>query len=147
MRKLGGAAFAVAGNPAPGLAARLRPGTVSSSLPVQAFNYLARAPGPDLHRVHVGRLLHRPAPGHLRRRPHRPLRGQRCCTEFFAITNLTTNPDPVLSAYHVAYVVWAPDTPLAEYLAARPALARGGPDAGGPGVRPPLTSAISRDRR
>ena len=29
-------------------------------------------------------------------------------TEFMAVTNLTTNPDPVLSAYHVSYVVWAP---------------------------------------
>jgi hypothetical protein len=32
------------------------------------------------------------------------------------VTNLTTDPDPVLSAYHVAYVVWAPRTPLALYL-------------------------------
>ena len=30
----------------------------------------------DLHGVHVGRLLDRPPPGHLRRRPHRPLRGR-----------------------------------------------------------------------
>ena len=42
-------------------------------------------------------------------------------TEFFAITNLATNPDPVFSAYHVAYVVWAPATPLAEYLQRDPA--------------------------
>jgi hypothetical protein len=32
------------------------------------------------------------------------------------VKNLTTNPDPVLSASHVSYVVWAPDTPLALYL-------------------------------
>ena len=38
-------------------------------------------------------------------------------TEFMAVTNLTTNPDPILSAYHVSYVVWAPHTPLAQYLA------------------------------
>ena len=42
-------------------------------------------------------------------------------TEFMAVTNLTTNPDPVLSAYHVSYVVWAPHTPLAQYLAHDPA--------------------------
>ena len=41
-------------------------------------------------------------------------------TEFMAVTNLTTNPDPVLSASHVSYVVWAPHTPLALYLAHDP---------------------------
>ena len=40
----------------------------------------------------------------------------RILSEFMAVTNLTTNPDPVLSAAHVSYVVWAPDTPLALYL-------------------------------
>ena len=40
----------------------------------------------------------------------------RVLTEFFAVSDLTTNPDPVLAAYHVDYVVWAPDTPLSEYL-------------------------------
>jgi hypothetical protein len=34
-----------------------------------------------------------------------------------AVTNLTTDPDPILSAYHVSYVVWAAHTPLAQYLA------------------------------
>ena len=37
-------------------------------------------------------------------------------TEFFAVTNMTTDPDPILSAAHVSYVVWAPQTPLSQYL-------------------------------
>ena len=37
-------------------------------------------------------------------------------TEFFAVTDMTTDPDPILSAYHVSYVVWAPHTALSEYL-------------------------------
>ncbi len=37
-----------------------------------------------------------------------------------AVSTLTTNPDPVLAAYHVAYVVWAPGTALAVYLARDP---------------------------
>ena len=34
-----------------------------------------------------------------------------------AVSDLTVDPDPVLSAYHVSYVVWPPHTPLALYLA------------------------------
>ncbi len=34
-----------------------------------------------------------------------------------AVTKLTQNPDHILSTYHVDYVVWAPHTPLALYLA------------------------------
>jgi hypothetical protein len=41
-------------------------------------------------------------------------------TEFFDVTNVTTDPDPVLSAYHVSYVVWAPHTALSEYLSHDP---------------------------
>ena len=37
-----------------------------------------------------------------------------------AVSNLTAGPDPVLARYHVAYVVWAPHTPLALYLAHDP---------------------------
>ena len=41
-------------------------------------------------------------------------------SEFMAVSNVTTNPDDVLSASHVAYVVWAPHTALATYLARDP---------------------------
>ena len=114
MRKLGGAAFAVAGIVC--LAAPAVPaGAVSSSLPVQAFNDL---------RAHPGRIFTEYTWGDYSIARHRAtfvdgrtdLFEGSVLTEFFAITNLTTNPDPVLSAYHVAYVVWAPATPLAEYL-------------------------------
>ena len=40
--------------------------------------------------------------------------------QFFAITSMTTNPDPILSSYHVSYVVWAPRTGLTEYLSHEP---------------------------
>jgi hypothetical protein len=114
MRKLGGAAFAVAGIAC--LAAPAVPaGTVSSSLPVQAFNDL---------RAHPGRIFTEYTWGDYSIARHRAtfvdgrtdLFEGSVLTEFFAITDLTTNPDPVLSASHVAYVVWAPATPLAEYL-------------------------------
>ncbi len=44
----------------------------------------------------------------------------RVLTEFFDVTDMTTNPDPVLSAYHVTYVVWAPNTALSLYLSHDP---------------------------
>ncbi len=114
MRKLGGAAFALAGIAC--LAAPAVPaGSVSSSQPVQAFDYLS---------THPGRIFTEYTWGDYSIARHRAtfadgrtdLFEGRVLTEFFAITNLTTNPDPVLSAYHVAYVVWAPRTALAEYL-------------------------------
>jgi hypothetical protein len=37
-------------------------------------------------------------------------------SEFFAVTELSTDPDPILARYLVDYVVWAPRTALAEYL-------------------------------
>ena len=49
-------------------------GTVSSSQPIASLRLSQRAPGSDLHGVHLGRLLGGPPPGHLRRRAHRSLR-------------------------------------------------------------------------
>jgi hypothetical protein len=114
LRKFGGAAFAVVGIlclAAPGVAA----GTVSSSVPVQAFDYLS---------THPGRIFTEYTWGDYSIARHRAtfvdgrtdLFEGSVLTEFFDITDLTTNPDTVLSAYHVDYVVWAPKTPLAEYL-------------------------------
>jgi hypothetical protein len=37
-------------------------------------------------------------------------------TEFFNVSDVKVNPDPILSRYHVDYVVWPRATPLAEYL-------------------------------
>ena len=91
-------------------------GTVSSSQPIGAFNYLSGRPG---------RIFTEYTWGDYSVARHRAtfvdgrtdLFEGPVLTEFMAVTNLTTNPDPVLSAYHVSYVVWAPHTPLAQYLA------------------------------
>ncbi len=94
-------------------------GTVSSSQPIGAFNYLS---------AHPGRIFTEYTWGDYSVARHRAtfvdgrtdlFEGQ-VLTEFMAVTNLTTNPDPVLSAYHVSYVVWAPRTALAQYLARDP---------------------------
>ena len=90
-------------------------GSVSPTLPVQAFNYLE---------THPGRIFTEYTWGDYSIARHRAtfadgrtdLFEGNVLTEFFAVTNMTTNPDPVLSAYHVSYVVWAPDTALSNYL-------------------------------
>ena len=94
-------------------------GQVASSQPVAAFNYLELASGPNFHAVHMGRLLGGPPPGHLRRRANRSLRGQGA-HRVHGGDEPDDRPDPVLSAFRVDYVVWAPDTPLALYLARNP---------------------------
>jgi hypothetical protein len=94
-------------------------GQVASSQPVAAFNFL---------RAHPGRVFTQYTWGDYSVARHRAtfvdgrtdLFEGEVLTEFMAVTNLTTNPDPVLSASHVDYVVWAPDTPLALYLARDP---------------------------
>ena len=91
-------------------------GTVSSSQPIGAFNYLS---------VRPGRIFTEYTWGDYSVARHRAtfvdgrtdLFEGPVLTEFMAVSNLTTNPDPVLSAYHVSYVVWAPHTPLVQYLA------------------------------
>jgi len=91
-------------------------GQVASSQPVAAFNYLS---------AHPGRIFTQYTWGDYSVARHRgtfvdgrtDLFEGPVLTEFMAVTNLTTNPDAVLSAYKVSYVVWAPDTPLALYLA------------------------------
>ena len=91
-------------------------GSVASSQPVAAFNYLS---------AHPGRIFTEYAWGDYSVARHRAtfvdgrtdLFEGRVLTEFLDVTNVTTNPDPVLSASRVSYVVWAPGTPLALYLA------------------------------
>ena len=94
-------------------------GTVSPTLPVQAFDYLG---------ARHGRIFTEYTWGDYSIARHRAtfadgrtdLFEGEVLTEFFAVTNLTTDPDPILSAYHVSYVVWAPDTALSEYLSHDP---------------------------
>jgi hypothetical protein len=91
-------------------------GSVASNQPVQAFDYL---------RAHPGRIFTEYTWGDYSVARHRAtfvdgrtdLFEGRVLTEFMAVTNLTTDPDRVLSASDVSYVVWAPATPLALYLA------------------------------
>jgi hypothetical protein len=90
-------------------------GSISPTLPVQAFNYLEANPG---------RVFTEYTWGDYSIERHRAtfadgrtdLFEGKVLTEFFAVTTQTINPDPVLSAYHVSYVVWAPHTPLSLYL-------------------------------
>ena len=94
-------------------------GQVASTQPVAAFNFL---------RAHPGRIFTQYTWGDYSVARHRAtfvdgrtdLFEGEVLTEFMAVTNLTTNPDPVLSASHVDYVVWAPHTPLTLYLARDP---------------------------
>ncbi len=94
-------------------------GTVSPTVPVKAFDYLG---------TRHGRIFTEYTWGDYSIARHRAtfadgrtdLFEGEVLTEFFAITNLTTDPDPILSAYHVAYVVWAPGTALSEFLSHDP---------------------------
>ena len=91
-------------------------GTVSPTQPIAAFNFLRDRPG---------RVFTEYTWGDYSIARHRAtfvdgrtdLFEGPVLTEFMAVSNLTTNPDPVLAAFAVAYVVWAPRTPLALYLA------------------------------
>jgi hypothetical protein len=95
-------------------------GTVTTDTPVQAFNFLASHPGRIFteytwadysiarHRatfvdgrtdLFVGPVL----------------------SSFFAVSNLTADPDRILSRYDVSYVIWEPAQPLSEFLAHDPA--------------------------
>jgi hypothetical protein len=90
-------------------------GSVAPSQPVQAFDALVS---------HPGRVFTEYTWGDYSVARHRAtfvdgrtdLFEGAVLTRFFAVTNLTTDPDRILSAYDVSYVVWAPHTALAEYL-------------------------------
>jgi hypothetical protein len=91
-------------------------GSVSADTPVQAFNFL---------QDHHGRIFTDYTWGDYSIARHRAtfadgrtdLFTGPVLTEFFAVSNVTTDPDSVLARYDVRYVVWAPHTPLALYLA------------------------------
>ena len=90
-------------------------GTVAADQPVRAFDYLSG---------HPGRIFTEYTWGDYSIARHRAtfadgrtdLFEGPVLTTFMAITNMTTNPEPVFTAYHVRYVVWAPNTPLSIYL-------------------------------
>ncbi len=111
----GYAALAIALLAAPSVPA----GSVSPTLPIQAFNYLDN---------HPGRIFTEYAWGDYSIARHRAtfadgrtdLFEGKVLTEFFAINDVSINPDPVFSEYHVSYVVWAPATGLSLYLARDP---------------------------
>lgn len=94
-------------------------GSVSPTLPVQAFDYLS---------AHPGRIFTEYAWGDYSIARHRAtfvdgrtdLFEGTVLTQFFAVNDLTTNPDPILSAAHVRYVVWAPDAALSVFLSHDP---------------------------
>jgi hypothetical protein len=94
-------------------------GSVSPTLPVQAFDDVSS---------HPGRIFTEYAWGDYSISRHRAtfvdgrtdLFEGRVLAQFIAISDLTTDPDPILDAYHVRYVIWSPRTPLAEYLAQDP---------------------------
>ena len=90
-------------------------GTVSPDLPVRAFDDLSGHPGRVFteytwgdYSIARGRATFADGRTDLFEGP--------VLTTFFAVTNMTTDPDPVLAASHVRYVVWAPETPLSLYL-------------------------------
>ncbi len=90
-------------------------GSVSSDLPVQAFNYLEH---------HQGRIFTEYTWGDYSIARHRAtfvdgrtdLFEGKVLSTFMAVGNLTTTPDPVFSTYDVRYVVWTPNLPLGTYL-------------------------------
>jgi hypothetical protein len=94
-------------------------GTVTADTPVQAFNFLASHPGRIFTQYtwgdySIARQRATFADGRT------DLFTGKVLTEFFAVSNLTTNPDPILSAHGVDYVVWAKGTPLEVFLARDP---------------------------
>jgi hypothetical protein len=96
---------------APGVPA----GSVTSDTPVAAFNYLS---------THPGRVFTEYTWGDYAITRHRATFADgrtdyfsgSVLTEFFDVSDVSVNPDPILSRYDVQYVVWGPGTPLYTYL-------------------------------
>ncbi len=92
------------------------PGSIDPGLPVRAFNYLS---------PHPGRIFTEYAWGDYSIARHRAtfvdgrtdLFEGAVLDQFFAASDVTTDPDPVLARYDVSYVVWSPDAALSVFLA------------------------------
>jgi hypothetical protein len=90
-------------------------GTVSADTPVAAFNFLS---------THPGRIFTQYTWGDYSIARHRQTFADGrtdlfvgpILTEFFDVGNVSVDPDPILSRYHVDYVVWAPRTSLYQFL-------------------------------
>jgi hypothetical protein len=90
-------------------------GSVSSTQPIAAFNFLAHDPGRIFTEYtwgdySIARQRATFADGRT------DLFSGQVLTEFFAVTELSTDPDPILSKAHVSYVVWDAASPLGQYL-------------------------------
>jgi hypothetical protein len=113
-------ALSIAGLVALASAPAVPAGSVTSDTPVQAFNYLSS---------HPGRIFTEYVWGDYSVLRHRATFADgrtdyfsgAVLTEFFGITNLTVDPDPILNRYDVSYVVWKQGSPLARYLELDPA--------------------------
>ncbi|HVT42628.1 MAG TPA: hypothetical protein VHD39_06560 [Acidimicrobiales bacterium] len=94
-------------------------GTVSSTEPVRAFDAL---------QSHPGRIFTQYTWGDYSIARHRAtfvdgrtdLFEGSVLTQFFDVSNLSVDPDPIFSAHHVDYVVWSPHTALSVYLGRDP---------------------------
>jgi hypothetical protein len=117
-RRLAGAGYAVLGLVLLAIPS-VPAGTPSPSLPIRAFDALS---------THPGRIFTEYTWGDYSIARHRAtfadgrtdLFEGPVLTELFAISNMTTDPDPILSSSRVRYVVWAPHTALSEFLAHDP---------------------------
>ena len=106
-----GAAVAVAVLALPAVPA----GSVTSDTPVQAFNYLTTHPGRIFTQydwADYSILRHRAT--FVDGRADYFSGG--LFDEYFAVSGVSIDPDPVLARYDVSYVVWSPNTPLATFL-------------------------------
>ncbi len=90
-------------------------GSVTSDTPVAAFNYLASHPG----RVFTEYTW---ADYSIARQRATFVDGRTdyftgtALTQYFAVQNLTADPDPILAHYNVSYVVWPRGTALSLFL-------------------------------
>ncbi len=90
-------------------------GSVTADTPVQAFNFLSAHPGRVFTEYNWGDYS-------IMRNRATFMDGRTdyfsgaVFAEYFAVSGLSVDPDPVLSRYHVSYVIWAPNTPLANFL-------------------------------
>jgi hypothetical protein len=90
-------------------------GSVTEDTPVAAFNYLAARPGRIFTQqawASYGVLRHRASFFDGRA----DYFSGAVFSDYIAIDGVSVNPDPILSKYDVAYVIWAPGTPLASFL-------------------------------
>jgi hypothetical protein len=91
-------------------------GSVTADTPVQAFNFLTAHPGRIFTEYTWGDYsIARGRQTFVDGRTD--LFAGNVLSEFFAVDNLTANPDPILSRYHVDYVIWSRGSALGVYLA------------------------------